>query len=344
MDINLFLDILSTDSTSGIERQMAEKLAMLLKTEKNTVETFEVGDGTLNLLLSWGKPRVWFCTHLDTVPPYIPPTVESIRKGDRLPDGNLAQADDTIFKGRGTCDAKGQIFSMFEACRELEKAGETDFALLILAGEETGSFGAKAWTRDCEGGELVVVGEPTDNCMVSASKGTKSFEVTIHGRACHSGYPEQGYSAVEGFYRFMTDIHATEFPLDELLGPTTWNIGKLSSDNPQNILSPELKFRIYFRTTFASDSFVCEKMSSFACDDIEVKAFGGDTPMRYYVSEGARTKTVAFGSDAPQLHKFTQRALCGPGSILVAHTPREYVLLSEMEKAKAGYISIFRAF
>ena len=36
-------------------------------------ELMEVGDGTLNLLLSWGTPRVVFCTHMDTVPPYIAP-------------------------------------------------------------------------------------------------------------------------------------------------------------------------------------------------------------------------------------------------------------------------------
>ena len=34
----------------------------------------EVGDGTLNLFLTWGTPKVVFCTHMDTVPPYIPPS------------------------------------------------------------------------------------------------------------------------------------------------------------------------------------------------------------------------------------------------------------------------------
>lgn len=329
LDLDLFLKMLAVDSTSGGERPMALELASLLKTPGNTVQTFEVGDGTLNLLLKWGEPKIWFCSHMDTVPPYIPTVVE------HLPGGDLK------FKGRGTCDAKGQVFSMFEACRELERSGRTGFALLVLAGEETGSFGAKAYTRDCPGGDLVVVGEPTDNCMVSASKGTKSFGVTIHGRACHSGYPDQGESAVEKFYSFLKKLHETEFPMDDRLGPVTWNIGKLSSDNPQNILSPLLTFRIYFRTTFAADKAVCDFMDSLRADDFDVEAFGGDTPMEYYTLDGIPTKTVAFGSDAPQLHKFRRKTLCGPGSILVAHTPGEFVLLSDLLRAREIYTELF---
>ncbi len=328
LDTELFLKMLSTDSTSGRERPFALELASLLKTGHNTAELMEVGDGTLNLVFRWGSPKIWFCTHMDTVPPYIPPTVE------KLPDG------DVKFRGRGTCDAKGQIFSMFEACRELERRGETDFALLLLAGEETGSFGAKAYTRDMPGGEFVTVGEPTDNRMVSASKGTKSFAVTLKGRPCHSGYPERGDSAVEKFYLFMKKLHETSFPADDRLGATTWNIGKLSSPNPQNILSPELKFRLYFRTTFASDKAVCDFMDSMRADDSEIESFGGDAPMEYYTPDGIPTETVAFGSDAPQLKKFRLRALCGPGSILVAHTPDEFVLLSDLLRARDNYLRI----
>ena len=79
-----------------------------------TVERFEVGDGTANLLFSWGEPRVVFCTHMDTVPPYIPPTFDEAL-------GTMS--------GRGTCDAKGQIYAMYEACRILESKGYDGFGL-----------------------------------------------------------------------------------------------------------------------------------------------------------------------------------------------------------------------
>lgn len=334
LDLDLFRDILSIDSTSGKERWLAEYLCTrLLEADAGapglpacTVRSFEVGDGTLNLLFSWGEPQVYFCTHLDTVPPYIPPVF--------LPDRVL---------GRGSCDAKGQLFSMFTACRALEKKGLSGFALLLLAGEETGSFGAKAYNRDCPGGAVVIVGEPTDNCMVSASKGTRSFGVTIHGTPCHSGYPEFGKSAVDGFVDFMQALRGMDFPEDPLMGATTWNVGRLVSDNPQNILSPEVRFRLYFRTTSSSADAVVRQVMGLCSDTVEIEDFGGDTPMTYFTQPGIPSKTVAFGSDAPRLEKFTRRAICGPGSILCAHRDEEHILLKDIEIAVDQYVRMAEA-
>ena len=57
---------------------------------------------------------------------------------------------------------------------------------------------------------------------------------------------------------------------------------------------------------------------------------------------GIESKPVSFGSDAPRLDRFVRRAICGPGSILVAHTPKEYVSVSEMEKAVRQDVMIFK--
>ena len=354
MNKELFMEMLSVDSTSGTEAGFADFLAERLQTQHCKVEVFEVGDGTRNLLFSWGKPHVVFCTHLDTVPPYIPPVVED--------------ADDPLFRGRGTCDAKGQIFAMYEACKALEAKGYDGFGLLLLAGEETGSYGAKSFRDQHPGAEWVIVGEPTDNHMASASKGTKAFEVTFEGKTFHSGYPQYGLSAIEMFNDFMNALRSIGFPYDEVLGDTTWNIGKLSSDNPQNILSDKLTCRVYFRTTFESDEMVCNVMKNIAGESaklrfgrrkvqdgsdvaakdvaqwqkaMSVKALGGDTPTRYETLEGFPTKPVAFGSDAPQLTNFRRKILCGPGSILVAHRPEENIRQSDIEKAIENYIHIY---
>ena len=371
MDTVFFMEMLDIDSTSGREREFADFLAQRMAGPGRRVETFEVpsmaGDCPeacgipVNLMVSWGEPKVVFCTHLDTVPPYIAPSVEVTEDGDMK------------IKGRGSCDAKGQIFAMWEACLELERRGCTDFALLLLAGEETGSFGAKAFSamplRAVTTGDwVVIVGEPTDNHMTSASKGTKSFEVTFEGEAFHSGYPQYGRSAVEMFNDFVNALRSIVFPADEILGDTTWNIGRLSSDNPQNILSERLSCRVYFRTTFESDEMVCNVMKNMAGPDaklrfgrrrvqdgsdivakevapwqkyMSVKAFGGDAPTVYQTLEGFPTKPVAFGSDAPQLKCFGRKILCGPGSILVAHRDDEHVMLSDLKAAVAGYVRMY---
>ena len=431
MNTDFFIEMLQIDSTTGRERELADFLAQRMAGEGRRVEMFEVesmaGDcpqgcgAPVNLMVSWGQPKVVFCTHLDTVPPYIAPSVETLENGD------------LVVRGRGSCDAKGQIFSMWEACLELERRGCTDFALLLLAGEETGSFGAKAFSSmtgtagdrvinrassdaavgpgicvskygkddrppmplravgaddrvinrassDAAVGPgicaskygkddwVIIVGEPTDNCMATAAKGTKSFEVTFEGKAFHSGYPQYGCSAVEMFGDFLNALRSIVFPKDEILGDTTWNIGKLSSDNPQNILSDHLTCRVYFRTTFESDEMVCNVMKNMAGPDarlrfgrrrvqdgsdivakevapwqkaMSVKAYGGDAPTMYETLEGFQTKPVAFGSDAPQLKCFDRKILCGPGSILVAHRPEEHIMLSDIETAVGNYVRMY---
>ena len=324
--MELFRQILSIDSTSGSERELGQWLAEHL--EAPFVETFEVGDGTLNVLLRWSEtPRVVYCSHMDTVPPYIPPTF----------------LEDRVL-GRGSCDAKGQFYAMYRACQRLAAAGEKDFALLIVSGAETGSWGAKAFSKTDFTAPLLVVGEPTDNCMVSASKGTKRFDLTFTGRAFHSGYPEHGLSAVELFVDFMNALRAAGFPDDPVLGPTTWNVGRLVSDNPQNILSPELTCRLYFRTTFASDAAVVSWMRAQASDRLRVEEIGGDAPARYFTLPGFPTKPVAFGSDAPHLTGFAQKIICGPGTITVAHRDDEFLSLSDFQQAINNYVKIYESY
>ena len=373
MDIRLYTQMLEIDSTSGRERGLADFLAEKFLTQKNSLSRFDVEsmradtpegcEVPQNLFFSWGTPKVIFCSHLDTVPPYIAPHI----------DGSMAT-------GRGTCDAKGQIFAMWEACKAMEDMGMTDFGLLLLAGEETGSFGAKAFNSvistpssviSSEAGispdAWVIVGEPTDNCMATAEKGTKSYDVTFSGKSCHSGYPELGASAIMYFNDFVNALRSIVFPVDEVLGETTWNIGDLVSANPQNILSDRLTCRIYFRTTFESDEMVRNIMKNIAGPDarlrfgrpavqdgsdivaksvapwqeaMSVNLRGGDAPTRFEVLDGFPVKAVAFGSDAPVLKCFRHRILCGPGSIHVAHRPDEHINIEEIETAVRNYIKM----
>lgn len=330
--IILLRRLLETDSTSGRERGLSEMLSTLLPEwfvrqggTAPVLSRSEVGDGSENLLFSWGVPRVVFCTHMDTVPPYIAPVF----------------AEDRVL-GRGSNDAKGQLFSFACACARLAAAGEADFGLLLVSGEETGSYGAKAFAKTDFRAPYLIVGEPTRNKMVSASKGTKSYKIHIGGRRCHSGYPEHGVSAVDIFNRMLNALSDAAFPEDPVLGPTTWNVGRLSSDNAQNILSDSLDCRLYFRTTFASDSLVRAKMEGIAAwEFVDIEALGGDIPREYLTLEGFESAPVSFGSDAPHLSNFEYRAICGPGDILTAHTPDEYVLYADLDTAVDQYVRMF---
>ena len=337
MDWDFFQELLNFDSTSGKEWEVAEWLVRTLPdmfppSHRPDIRADEVGDGTINLLFTWGEPKIVFCSHLDTVPPYIAPTVIP------GPTGNLEEV-----RGRGACDAKGQVFSMITACQKLAEEGCSNYGLLLLAGEETGSWGAKAFAKTGFKADYLVVGEPTDNCMVSASKGTKSYDLKFTGEAFHSGYPDQGVSAVDLFLEFMNKLNAQDFGIDPVLGDTTWNVGLLKSDNPQNILSPELTCRLYFRTTSVSDKAVQAWMEKAQNERLAITPRGGDTPAKYWTVDALPSKWVAFGSDAPHLTNFKHKAICGPGSIAVAHRDDEFVLTADLEKAVEQYITLYKA-
>ena len=343
IDLQLFRDILSFDSTSGSEEGLADFLASAdIWSQKESdgqrgpsVKSWPVPEGGRNILFSWGTPRVVFCTHLDTVPPYIPPSLG----GSSSPEFEIC--------GRGACDAKGQIISMISACRALAAEGLEGFGLLLVSGEETGSWGAKAFSKTGFSAPYLIVGEPTENKMVSASKGTKAFELTFRGEAFHSGYPQWGSSAVDAFVDFVNKLRAVDFGQDPLLGPTTWNIGRLVSDNPQNVLSPSLSCRLYFRTTFLSDDKVADVierlMKEVQKSSSGILAIGGDTPAHYLTLPGFESAPVAFGSDAPHLTGFEHKIICGPGSIRYAHRDDERVSLAELEKAADQYAAMFKA-
>ena len=386
MNWNFFKELLCIDSTSGKEREVAQWL--LTQLEAPVVESMEVGDGTLNLFLKWGTPKVVFCTHMDTVPPYIAPGFPEEIPLRGTPFASLSPAPPTAkaagpspypcagvhmssegyplqITGRGSCDAKGQLFAMYTACKELEAGGCTDFGLLLLSGEETGSWGAKAFSKTGFQAPFLIVGEPTKNKMVSASKGTKSYDLTFRGEAFHSGYPQYGVSAVDLFNAFYNQLKAKDFGKDPILGATTWNVGLLHSDNPQNILSPELTCRLYFRTTFVSDQAVQDWMGQVAegmglsgtfartgsRSDVEERPMpsvtvvprGGDAPARYVTLPGFPSAPVAFGSDAPHLTGFGHKIICGPGTIRVAHRPDEHVLVRDLETAVAQYVKMYHA-
>jgi len=123
------------------------------------------------------NPEVAFSTHMDTVPPFIPSSEDAAR-----------------IYGRGTCDAKGIIATQIAASERLRREG-VHVGLLFVVGEERDSLGAKianeyAASQPEHACKYLVNGEPTENRIALASKGTLRVEVTASGRMAHSAYPE----------------------------------------------------------------------------------------------------------------------------------------------------------
>ncbi|TRZ64599.1 M20/M25/M40 family metallo-hydrolase [bacterium] len=314
--IDFLMDIMRFDSTSGLENDLARHIASKHKPEGSECFIQETDEKRLNVFFKFGQPEIIFCSHLDTVPPYIPPS-----------------RDSNIIYGRGSCDAKGQLAYLLEAARQLNSEGHSNFGVLMVSGEEDGSQGAIRANREMKGLDYVIIGEPTGNKLVTASKGNLLVKINFYGKSCHSGYPEKGDSAFKRMIEFFDRLRELKFPRDRVLDKTTYNVGKLESPNAQNVISDFVTCKIFFRTTFVTDKSIKNKLNSIADDKTELEFVYGDEPMKFYTIEGFNTTVVSFGTDAPSFTNVKNKILYGPGDIIDAHTSGECVRISDLYKA-----------
>ena len=269
-------------------------------------------------------PRVWFSTHMDTVPPFIPPT-----------------EDDEKIYGRGACDAKGIIAAQITAAEQLRKEGIEDIGLLYTVEEERSSTGAKAANehRLAAKCEYMINGEPTDNDLAIGSKGSFRLKIKTSGKAAHSAYPEQGDSAIEKLLDILEDVRHTRFPNDAFFGETTVNIGVIEGGVALNVIAPSAEASLLIRLT-TPRATIEDALTNIIRGRGEIEVLSCSEPVKMLAVDGFKQKTVRFTTDIPYLTNWGQPLLLGPGSILVAHTKDEFVLKRDLETAVELYVNL----
>jgi acetylornithine deacetylase len=318
---------MSAPSTSGDEEAAGFWLRDHLQSLGWTVELQKVSENQNNVI-AWlnDTPRVWLSTHMDTVPPYIPPS-----------------EDDEKIYGRGSCDAKGIIAAQITAAEQLRAEGVEDIGLLYTVEEERSSTGARAandhpLAAKCE---YMINGEPTDNDLAIGSKGTFRINIKTRGKAAHSAYPEHGDSAIERLLDILEDVRHTKFPHDDFFGETTVNIGTIEGGVALNVIPPSASAGIAIRLTTPREP-VETALRSVLRDRGEIEVLSCSEPVRMVEVEGFEKKVVRFTTDIPYLTNWGKPLLLGPGSILVAHTKDEFILKKDLEQAVELYVDLVR--
>ena len=312
-------------SVSGEEEAVAFFLRDHLQSLGWTVELQKVSENQNNVIAYLNDtPRVWFSTHLDTVPPFIPPT-----------------EDDEKIYGRGACDAKGIIAAQIIAAEELRKKGIEDIGLLYTVEEERSSTGARAANEHplaakCE---YMINGEPTDNDLAIGSKGSFRLKIKTTGKAAHSAYPEQGDSAIEKLLDILEDVRHTKFPHGEFFGETTVNVGTIEGGVALNVIAPKAEAGLLIRLT-TPRAPIEEALRNVVRDRGEIEVLSCSEPVKMLAVDGFKQKTVRFTTDIPYLTNWGQPLLLGPGSILVAHTKEEFVWKKDLEAAVGLYVDL----
>jgi len=278
---------------------------------------------------SHDSPIVTLSTHLDTVPPYLPP---------RRDHGKLL--------GRGSCDAKGIAASMICAAEHLRSDG-FPIALLFVVGEEVTHDGAHAANEAVTSGlvprtgRVIINGEPTESTLALGTKGAVRVTVRTTGQAAHSAYPHLGHSATRDLVKLLAQLDAIEFPRDELLGETTLNIGSLAGGVADNVVAPWAEARMMIRLVTPVED-VARLIGSWAGGKATLEWGPMVPPVRLGVVDGFETSVAAFATDIPALTNWGTPYLFGPGSIHVAHRDDEFVAIDELRAAVQSYQVIAR--
>jgi len=322
--VALAAELLAIPSTTMDEGPVVDFVRRRLLARGWNVAMQEVTPGRANLWASRAGGGVTLSTHLDTVPPYIPPRLDG----------------DTLF-GRGSCDAKGIAAAMLAAADRLVDEGEERVDLLFVVGEEKGSDGARMANRLPATSKYLINGEPTESTLATGCKGSLRVKVRTTGKAAHSAYPHLGHSALTPMLKLLPELDALPWPTDPLLGPTTVNVGVMRGGNEANIIPADAEAEMMIRLVGEKEP-VQAIVEQWAAGKADLEYGSHIPPQLFHVLPGFPTAPCAYTSDIPLLGNWGTPLLFGPGSIHVAHTSEEHISVAELRDSVDTYVRLVR--
>jgi tripeptide aminopeptidase len=290
-----------------------------------------------------GGTPLFFCAHLDTVPPQgsIEPVVE----------------DDVVRNAAGTilgADNKAAVVAMVEALRRVieENRAHAGIELLLTPKEEVGLVGARAFDESrlrSRVGYVYDMAAPIGTVIMAAPTSRK-LDVRFHGRAAHSGmYPEEGRSAIAAASRAIAD-----FRLGRLDDETTTNVGVIEGGSARNIVPEWCRFEAEARSlderkladvveemleaaTFAASLSECDVETEVHQDYTGYRFKPDDHVVRLAVAALERTghrprfETTGGAADANVFNERGLQCLNLANGMTDIHTPDEHIAVADLD-------------
>ena len=341
--VDLFLELAALPTPPGEEDAAAEVVVGYLRGLGLEPDEDAFGNVYARLEANAEGTPLFFCAHLDTVPPSgeLRPVVE---------DGLIRNEGGTILGG----DNKAAIVQMLEGVRRVlvENLPHAGIELLFTRQEEIGLYGAAAFdhTRfDARLGFVYDQEGPIGGIMLG-SPFAQGLEVTFHGQAAHAAMsPEEGRSAIQAAAKAIADLRLGR--VDE---ETTANVGVIRGGTAGNVVPDTCSFLAEARShderklgdlvqemldacAFAASETECELQSEsrksyrgyrFAKSD-DVVRLAADAlgrcghEVRYALSGAA--------ADANVFNERGLRCLNLTSGVLDFHSPNERIAVADLE-------------
>lgn len=240
-----------SDETAG-EKEVCEYLESFLKSLGMKVRLQEVLPNRPNIIAEVigdgvGK-SIMFNGHVDTVP------IGDINKWSMDPYSAIIK-DNKLF-GRGSTDMKGSIASMIIAMKFIMNNVKKFNGKIIFTGvmaEETTGLGTQKIVEENIKADMAVVGEPSDEKIYRAHKGTMWFNLFTYGKLEHSSESNsESNNAIINMMKLIMEINEISKELEtvenNLVGHPSINVGLIDGGTKQNMIPDSCRISIDRRT------------------------------------------------------------------------------------------------
>ena len=173
----------------------------------DVVETFPDRPSVAAVLGSGGGPTLVLNGHLDTVP-VDDPARWSV-------DPFAGAVHDGLLYGRGACDMKAGLAVQIAVARALSAANGLRGRLVLhfAAGEECAEPGTTSLLEAGFGGDVAIVGEPTELRVGIATRGLVHIRVRLIGRSGHASRPELFANPLDALPAVLAEVARHEAEL-----------------------------------------------------------------------------------------------------------------------------------
>jgi succinyl-diaminopimelate desuccinylase len=284
-----------------------------------------------------------------------------------------AEIKDGKLYGVGSSDTKSGLAGVIGAVKAIIESGipfKGKIILLLATGGEGGAPGGPDTLLEhnlLPKADGAILADSSDRKIVNTFKGRMLFEFVTHGKSVHSSDPKLGINAVDKMIEVVQALKKTKFVdrADPVLGEVTFTITGIEAISFKTSIPSRCSLNADMRLIpgLTSDQVVKriqEVLDGLMRDDKELKVSvkiprnaikeAAFTPLENPVVQAmakAMEKVVGRaeflpGTMSTGAHYFLKAGIpCvffGPGSILNAHRPNEYVDLPRIEEATKIYL------
>lgn len=351
--LEVYEGLISTSSISSTDarwdegnEQVIAKLADWLSALGFAIQIEQVALNKQNLIakLGSGEGGLLLAGHSDTVP---------FDEGRWNYNPHALTQANNRFYGLGTADMKGFFAFIYEAVKKVDWSKQTKpLYVLATCDEETTMLGARHFTENAPfKPDYCIIGEPTSLVPIRAHKGHVANAIRVTGKSGHSSNPALGVNAIEIMHevlfalmqlrdRLIKEYHHPGFEI-----PTpTLNLGHIhGGDSPNRICGCcELHYDVRPLPGISLDGL--DNLMRDALSEVQQKWPGRieliplhdpipgyecahDHPFIHGISEicEQEAETVNYCTEAPFLQQVCPTLVLGPGSIVQAHQPDEFL-------------------